>query len=811
MKQTLRIALILLSSAVLLQAADPAAPAPGEATRELVATAQKLARERNSDPAVVSNAFAQVLAAADLSPEGRAQALLDLGRFYLGRNQAEAGRQFLTQAAAVPEAPTSVRVAALRARADVLFKDNFKGAFASYFTKGIDAAAEIHRQILALPGISNSDKIAACRDLANCLLEKLDVDGANAMLKEAAALPGLTDEERETAVGNQADALYRQQAFEQALPLYESLWRPDLHIHRRRAIESRMLEITRRLKGAEAAIALMRDKFPADPMRLANALRDEGRTDEAIRNYEAIIAAEAAKEKPDARAQGDALQTLIDLCGERAFEAFRKLVEPHLDALPGQEVALLHRMQGHPFNKSSISRDPAFMKWHAERLARLPAARPSAPDGKLLETLIRQGDAEQALLQCKALLVDTNTPPALRLRATLNRLVIESRDRAAEALRQVTAALDADTLLKTGQVARAEALLACARTAMGVRHFATARALHAEREKMLVPAPRPSLACPFVANAPKTVAEFREAAHFRNAANRARLDRKYGDNLQFLLDTDANITGRQVTGGDGSLKPTEFTALCDEEGVAIYLFAPTEKARAIEAGFEGLGGYEMYLAAGAEEPYDCFLVDVSPNSKGSVFNTQYDNRGHRRLSLDKNNISISHRFYDDGVATLIRVSWTAYFNRLPADGSVWDFEVCHWDKGGRTWGGSKSVHNRSSFGALVFNNLTPANRLAIQRRLLPAAARVYRQALSSRNGYLEIWQDPELGDQTFFQEVIEPLQTRLSSYLPKVKTTMSDAEVADVFENAAVEWMNIDYLVAQLRRDYLDARRVSGK
>ena len=815
MKQTLCIALILLSGAGLLRAADPAASAPGEATRELVADAQRLARDRNSDPAAVSNAFARVLAAADLSPEGRAQALLGLGQFYLGRNLAGAGHQFLAQAAAVAEAPAGVRIAALRASADALFRENFKGAFASYFTKGIDAAAEIHRQILAMPGISNNDKIAACRDLANCLLEKLDVDGANAVLKEAAALPGLTDEERETAVGNQADALYRQLAFEQALPLYTSLWRPDIHIHRRRAIESRMLEITRRLKGAEAAIALMRDKFPADQMRLANAFRDNGQTDEALKHYDSILTAEAAKERPDARVQSEALRTMIAMMSDQPWAAFQKTVEPRLDKYPAIEADMLRHMQGHPFVRSSISSEPAFQKWHADRLARILAAQPGQkappPDGKLMEAFIRQGDAEQALIQCKALLVDTNTPPAVRTRATLNRLVIESRDRVAEALKQVTGALDADTLLKTGQVARAEALLACARTAMSVRHFATARALHAERDKMLVPATRPSLACPFVVNAPKTVAEFRESAHFRNAANRARLDRKYGDNLQFLLDTDANLTGRQVTGGDGSLKPTEFTALCDEEGVAIYLFAPTEKARAIEAGFEGLGGYEIYLAAGAEEPYDCFLVDFPPNGQSSVFNTQYDNLGYRQLGMEKNNIAITHRFYDDGVATLIRVSWTAYFNRLPSDGSVWDFEVCHWDKGGRTWGGSKSVHNRSSFGALVFGNLTPANRLAIQRRLLPAAARVYRQALSSRNGYLEIWQDPELGDQPFFREVIEPLQTRLGGYLPKVKAGMSDAEVAEVFENAAVEWMNIDYLVARLRRDYLDARRVSGK
>jgi hypothetical protein len=68
-----------------------------------------------------------------------------------------------------------------------------------------------------------------------------------------------------------------------------------------------------------------------------------------------------------------------------------------------------------------------------------------------------------------------------------------------------------------------------------------------------------------------------------------------------------------------------------------------------------------------------------------------------------------------------------------------------------------------------------------------------------------------LGDQQFFFDVIAPLQTRLSSYLPKVKFEMTDAEVGDVFENAAVEWMNIDYIVSGLRRDYLDARRVTGK
>ncbi len=818
MKQTLFNTLSIILTAGLLGAAEPpAAPAaPGEATKQLLQEALKLSRDRNRDAAVVSNAFAQVLAAADLPAGDRAQALIDLGQAYITRNQSARSTAFLDQAAAVAEAPAAVRIKALSTKAGVLFGSNFQGAFASYFTKGIDAAAAIQRQILAMPDAANSDKIAACKGLANCLLEKMDVDGANTALAEALKLPNLSQEDRETAIGNQADAFYREMEYAQALPLYESLWKPDLHIHRRNALEERILSITWKLKGGAAVIDLLKNKFPENLLRLANAYRDNGQKPEAIKTYDTLIAAEQAKPKPDARVQANPLRALILLFSDMTdFPAFKSEIEKRLAIAPSLTIDMLNHMSGHPFNKSAISADPAFVKWHAEKLAAAfaaqPEKKPATPDGKVLEAFIKSGDLEQALNQCKSLLIDTNTPPAVRLHATLSRAVLESKDNVAATLKKINGMLNADAVLKTGQVARAETLMKCAQTAMRMRFYEVAKSLDAEREKMLVPDTRPSLRCPYVANGPKTVAEFRDSPLFKQAANRARLDRKYGDNLQFLLETDAAMTGRRVTDGAGQTPPTEFTALCDDEGVKIFLFAPSPKARAVEAGFATLGGYEMYLAAGPNDPYDCFLVAFPPGGSTVIFNTQYDNMGYRQLSHDKDNIAISHRFYDDGVATLIAVSWTAYFNRLPANGSVWDFEVCHWDQGGRTWGGSKSVHNRSSFGALVFDNLTPANLAAIQRRLLPAAARVYRNALSSKNGYMEIWQDPELGDQAFFFDVIEPLQQRLSGYLPRVKYEMTDAEVTEVFENAAIEWMNIDYIVSRLRRDDLDARRVTGK
>ena len=287
-------ALFLLVGAALLHAADPAPPRPPPTSSPL-----RSARPR---PQQRSRRRLQRLRQGTVrrrcDRRNRARVLLDLGQFYLGRNQAAAGHHFLEEAANTDGAPAGLRAQALRARADARFRDNFKGAFASYFTKGIDDAAELHRRIIALPDVSNGDKIAAYRDLANCLLEKMDIAGANDALKKAAALPGLTDEERRTAIGNQANALYRQQEYGQALPLYESLWRADLDNRPRQEIEGRIIAITRRLKGEDAAIALMRDKFPADPMRLANACRDYGRTGEALKLYDAILADEAARRSP---------------------------------------------------------------------------------------------------------------------------------------------------------------------------------------------------------------------------------------------------------------------------------------------------------------------------------------------------------------------------------------------------------------------------------------------------------------------------------------------------------------------------------
>jgi len=256
------------------------------------------------------------------------------------------------------------------------------------------------------------------------------------------------------------------------------------------------------------------------------------------------------------------------------------------------------------------------------------------------------------------------------------------------------------------------------------------------RESMMVPNVKPSVECAFVNNAPSDITAFLASPYVKTQKNMGVLDKKYGDNLQFLLETDSAITGRTVTNDSGkNAEPTKFYTVCDEKGVKFLFIMPCDSARAkaLQNGYGGFGGFEMYFTTGYDQPYDCLLIDCPPNvSVGDNFITQYDNMGFRRACRENDNLNVSFRIDDDKVLMLLEIDWRAAVNGIPSNGFRWELEPIHWERGGWDWGGSKSVHNRSSFGDVVFANMTPENAAKIKRRLLSYAAKAYNAELTSR-------------------------------------------------------------------------------
>jgi hypothetical protein len=245
----------------------------------------------------------------------------------------------------------------------------------------------------------------------------------------------------------------------------------------------------------------------------------------------------------------------------------------------------------------------------------------------------------------------------------------------------------------------------------------------------------------------------------------------------------------------------------------LRAFYDKETLEKFKNGFGGVGGYEAYIVPGADAPYTFLGFGPGATKLSSDFLTQYDNgTGYRNLKSEDDSILLSNYVADDSVISLLSFSWAKEFASLPSNGDKWYFEPLCWSNGGWSWGGSKTVHNRSAFGALVFEGITPKAAAAIRRIVLKKASDAYWNAKSARsNGCIEIWKDPELGDPAFYAECIAPLVARLDPYASRVKPDMTDEEVMDVYENAAKDWLNIEFIVSDLRRRYLERTLVNAE
>lgn len=712
-----------------------------------------------------------------------------------------------------PESPPSA-VREIFAEAKQAFDSNFKGAFASYHTDGIDRALEIYRQAFAHPDATDLERVEALRGIAECHFERMEVAEANAALDQAVNLPGIADGARRIARKNQADGFRRQLADAEALAIYDALL-ADAPATERRELERRILDCLGNLGRAREGLARLA-AWQRPAVDTAFYLFETLDNPVAARKAAEAVLADAAA---PAEQRQSALELLFRVCAKESdVDALIALADRHMPGLIAERPAargLYINMTHWGFTRAYpvVCATPVFIRWLAARILETPnlgVAEFVKQHEALQQEAVARRDHAAARAATAALLAREDVPDAARRKHALILAVLESGDDASRAVSTVEAAIQTPGESGMDASARADALLQAAKFALTAGYEKAARALYDARERIVVRHTLRSLSCTFIENGPSDIESFLNSPYFKDARNRGRLDRKYGSNLQFLLETDAALTGRKVTEAMTDFKPTEFVATCDADGVKLFFHAPTsrEKAMAVADGFESLGGYEMYLAAGPAEPYHCYLFGQIPGPVFDGFVTQYDNANFRRAREKDGNVSVQHRVLEDGVATLLSFSWKAFFNRLPAEGDTWSFEAIHWEQGGYSWGGSQSVHNRSSFGSLVFTNMTEGNVRAIKRRLIAAAAAAYKRELSPNNGCMEIWQDPELGDRIFYAEVVKTLQEKLDAALAEVKPDLEDADVDRLFAEAVPMWMNIQYVIARLRTDYLLKKRL---
>ena len=125
-------------------------------------------------------------------------------------------------------------------------------------------------------------------------------------------------------------------------------------------------------------------------------------------------------------------------------------------------------------------------------------------------------------------------------------------------------------------------------------------------------------------------------------------------------------------------------------------------------------------------------------------------------------------------------------------------------EGGFTWG-SGQVHELNKFGTLKFAGLEKIMP-DIKRQLVMAAWGKYKK---ESGAVLTFWNDEQRGDRKFEAEVVIPLRDKCTEWGKLVKADMDAATVEMLFKEAVPVWNEFQFVVDDLRTQYLQKQLLS--
>jgi tetratricopeptide (TPR) repeat protein len=302
-------------------------------------------------------------------------------------------------------------------------------------------------------------------------------------------------------------------------------------------------------------------------------------------------------------------------------------------------------------------------------------------------------------------------------------------------------------------------------------------------------------ACPFMDKAPSSVEGWMASALVKDPRNRESRFEPYNRKSADLLIND--VRSERAVGNDqvAADKETGFTMACDDRGWHIFVKSEDSEAEKVAAGLVAGGQLEMYFTRGYGEQYYQWLI----NLQTGVFTPIDWCTPHRGYRLMEGFCKSETLTLDKAIGTYIFFPWEMIYDRLPKDGDQWPFGVIRWTRAGGVTSGGK-VHEIHKWGKVQWSGLTPEHRTAIQRRLVMKALGNYRKV---RTDLLNTWKDDELGDPGFYKSTLLPAIEALDELGKKVDSPMSPADIESLFTTAVPDWMEIQYKVAELRREYL--------
>ena len=281
---------------------------------------------------------------------------------------------------------------------------------------------------------------------------------------------------------------------------------------------------------------------------------------------------------------------------------------------------------------------------------------------------------------------------------------------------------------------------------------------------------------------------------------------KFGGDLKSLVTDVATGRGAVSDGASSSKAPPTIRIAADDWGLHFRYDVPCTNAAAMRTGDLASGSFEGYLSTGLGKPYASLIYDIAKADLW-YWTTTYETMNRRNAKRhDTDNTRAATAYRTDGVTVYYALSWDIFAAELPDDGTEWEYENIYWGpKSSSAWNGLKGVHHRSSWGRLRFV-FSAAELAAIRRRQLVKGMRVYwSEKYPSNDGpkVFDNFKDKVFGDPAFFERELLPLCERIEAYGKRIAPTMSDEEAMTLSREILPTLVNLKYVVARKRANYL--------
>ena len=668
----------------------------------------------------------------------------------------------------------------------------FKGQIAES-SKNFAGAKEEYAKILADAKATPPYKIRAHNKIANALIIEEKMDEARAEYAKIADVEGAKLSDILDAKIGTAKSYERQMAFEQAAQIYNGIC-ADPASPRPYKIQA---------IRANAALLMGKCEFDAARAEYAKilALPECGAKEKADvamdialtygKNYSQIreeYKKALAVEGLDAKGKVAVLTAMaktfkdeVDLVHmKETIGAIAELV-PAPDYVLLRDYALLAG-----FKEDAVEEELAWAQVMA--LPGLGATQYSEAVFKKIAALV----ANQKIEDAKKLAVEAMADPRMKgdEQKFLNSLLLAgfgaSKSGTVDSKAMPTTTLGADK--------QAKLLIEAAKIFMRAGNYEVARYFGNKADAMFPAPSRPIYECKFMDEAPIGVGGWKNSEIVKDSSRRETRFEEYDKQAAALLINDVNVV-RDVVSGDSKKSRLGFYMAADRRGWHIYVHCQEDQVEQVLAGLKAGGMLETYFAPGKGECYYQWMLAL-PSGKTNYVWWMSPNRHYRKMD-DYCKTEVAP--VAEGLGVYMFLSWDLVYDKLPKEGDLWTFGLVDFSpNGGFTWG-SGQVHELNKFGRIKFAGIDKSLP-AIKRGIVMRAFANYKISAKAATTF---WNDEIKGDRDFYNQKLRPQTEQLNELGKLISAEMSQSDVDMLFEKAVPSWMEFDYLVSELRSEFL--------